>query len=160
MTQETSISTYGFHVFAHQRVILPTDFMWFQEEKWASLKIIPWFQSSSGWWFGTFFIFPYIGNKHPTWLIFFRGVVQPPTSHGCSPLVGLLKAPFWYSQTTGEIPAMRCCCTYKWAYNPSWSNYRYAYIYIIYMYIYNIISHIIYIYIYIYLYSIHLCYFR
>ena len=30
--------------------------------------------SSSGWWFGTFFIFPYIGNNHPNWLIFFRGV--------------------------------------------------------------------------------------
>ena len=27
----------------------------------------------SGWWFGTFFIFPYIGNNHPNWLIFFRG---------------------------------------------------------------------------------------
>ena len=26
------------------------------------------------WWFGTFFIFPYIGNNHPNWLIFFRGV--------------------------------------------------------------------------------------
>jgi hypothetical protein len=31
-------------------------------------------QSSSGWWFGTFFIFPYIGKNHPNWLIFFRGV--------------------------------------------------------------------------------------
>jgi len=28
--------------------------------------------SSSGWWFGTFF--PYIGNNHPNWLIFVRGV--------------------------------------------------------------------------------------
>ena len=28
----------------------------------------------SGWWFGTFFIFPYIGNNRPNWLIFFRGV--------------------------------------------------------------------------------------
>ena len=28
----------------------------------------------SGWWFGTFFIFPYIGDNHPNWLIFFRGV--------------------------------------------------------------------------------------
>jgi hypothetical protein len=28
----------------------------------------------SGWWFGTIFIFPYIGNNHPNWLIFFRGV--------------------------------------------------------------------------------------
>ena len=30
--------------------------------------------SKPGWWFGTFFIFPYIGNNHPKWLIFFRGV--------------------------------------------------------------------------------------
>ena len=29
---------------------------------------------SSGWWFGTFCIFPHIGNNHPNWLIFFRGV--------------------------------------------------------------------------------------
>ena len=27
------------------------------------------------------FIFPYIGNNHPNWLIFFRGVAQPPTRH-------------------------------------------------------------------------------
>ena len=29
---------------------------------------------NAGWWFGTFFIFPYIGNNHPNWLIFFRWV--------------------------------------------------------------------------------------
>ena len=29
---------------------------------------------TSGWWFGTFFIFPYIGNTNLNWLIFFRGV--------------------------------------------------------------------------------------
>ena len=29
---------------------------------------------NTGWWFGTFFIFPCIGNNHPNWLIFFRGV--------------------------------------------------------------------------------------
>ena len=34
----------------------------------------------SGWWFGAFFIFPFIGNSNPNWLIFFRGVAQPPTS--------------------------------------------------------------------------------
>ena len=28
----------------------------------------------TGWWFGTFFIFPYIENNHLNWLIFFRGV--------------------------------------------------------------------------------------
>ena len=31
--------------------------------------------TSTGWWFGTFLIFPYIGNNHPTdYIIFFRGV--------------------------------------------------------------------------------------
>jgi hypothetical protein len=30
--------------------------------------------SISSWWFQTFFIFGYIGNNHPNWLIFFRGV--------------------------------------------------------------------------------------
>ena len=29
---------------------------------------------SSGWWFETFIIFPYIGNNHPNWIIFFRWV--------------------------------------------------------------------------------------
>ena len=34
----------------------------------------------SGWWFGTFFIFPYIGNKSSQLtFIFFRGL-KPPTS--------------------------------------------------------------------------------
>ena len=42
----------------------------------------------SGWWFGTFFIFPYIGNNHPNWLIFFRGVAQPPTSNDSCWLLG------------------------------------------------------------------------
>jgi hypothetical protein len=32
------------------------------------------------WCFGTFFVFPYIGNNHPNGLIFFRGVGIPPTS--------------------------------------------------------------------------------
>ena len=31
----------------------------------------------TGWWFGTFFIFPYIVDSNPNWLIFFRGVGQP-----------------------------------------------------------------------------------
>ena len=37
---------------------------------------------SSGWWFGTFFIFPHIGLLiiPIDELIFFRGVAQPPTS--------------------------------------------------------------------------------
>ena len=31
----------------------------------------------SDWWFGTCFIFPYIGNNHPNWLVCFRGVKTP-----------------------------------------------------------------------------------
>ena len=30
--------------------------------------------SDTGWWFGTFFIFLYVGNNHPNWVIFFRGI--------------------------------------------------------------------------------------
>ena len=33
-----------------------------------------WNNNISGGWFGTCFIFPYIGNNHPNWLIFFRGI--------------------------------------------------------------------------------------
>ena len=41
--------------------------MYLQESSWLPL-LLP------GWWFGSFFIFPYIGNSNPNWLIFFRGV--------------------------------------------------------------------------------------
>ena len=37
-------------------------------------ELVHLFSCPSGWWFGTFFIFPYIGNNHPNWLIFVRGV--------------------------------------------------------------------------------------
>ena len=33
--------------------------------------LLQWF---AGWWFAIFFIFPYIGNNNPNWLIVFRGV--------------------------------------------------------------------------------------
>ena len=32
------------------------------------------FATISGWWFGTFWFFRYIGNNQPNWLRFFRGV--------------------------------------------------------------------------------------
>ena len=38
-------------------------------------------QTLSGWWFGTFFMFPYIGNNHPNWLSYFSEGVKPPTSY-------------------------------------------------------------------------------
>ena len=39
----------------------------------------------SGWWFGTFFIFPYIGNNHPNWRthIFQRGWNHQLSSAAC-----------------------------------------------------------------------------
>ena len=38
--------------------------------------VAPWVFTMAGWCFGTFFpqFSPYIGNNHPNWLIFFRGV--------------------------------------------------------------------------------------
>ena len=36
------------------------------------------FLSITGWWFGTFFIFPYIGKNNPNWLYFSEGL-KPPT---------------------------------------------------------------------------------
>jgi hypothetical protein len=40
--------------------------------------------TEAGWWFGTFFIFPYIGNVIiPTdELMFFKKVIAPPTRKG------------------------------------------------------------------------------
>ena len=35
--------------------------------------VAPLSESLADWWFGTFFIFPYIWDNHPNWLIFFRG---------------------------------------------------------------------------------------
>jgi hypothetical protein len=51
-------------------------------------KQLTWGYIYTGWWFGTCFIFPYIGNVIiPTdEFIFFRGEAQPPTS--IYPIVG------------------------------------------------------------------------
>ena len=35
--------------------------------------------TNTDWWFGTFFIFPYIGNSHPNWLSYFSEGLKPPT---------------------------------------------------------------------------------
>ena len=51
--------------------------VFFAELSYSKWPLILWFallKSRSGWWFGTFFIFPYIGNSNPNWLIFFRWV--------------------------------------------------------------------------------------
>ena len=34
-----------------------------------------------GWWFGTCFIFPYIGNNNPNWLSYFSEGLKPPTRY-------------------------------------------------------------------------------
>ena len=55
----------------------------------GDISIVNGLTTVSAWWFGTCFIFPYIGNVIiPTdELIFFRGVAQPPTSswYGATP---------------------------------------------------------------------------
>ena len=40
----------------------------------------PIFRTPTGWWFGTFFIFPYIGKNNPKWLSYFSEGLKPPTS--------------------------------------------------------------------------------
>ena len=48
--------------------------------QWCGLEYSQGLSSNSGWWFfGTFFIFPYVGNNHSKGLVFFIGVAQPPT---------------------------------------------------------------------------------
>ena len=61
---------------------------------WAQLRACkdPRIRSSSGWWFGTFFIFPYIGNNHPNWLIFFRGVQTTNQCFRCAKIFSCVPA--------------------------------------------------------------------
>ena len=39
-----------------------------------AIQFLACYNTVTGWWFGTCFIFPYFGNNHPNWLIFFRRV--------------------------------------------------------------------------------------
>ena len=48
--------------------------VWLSAHFWECYDDLELPQRTTGWWFGTFFIFPYIANNHPNWLIFFRGV--------------------------------------------------------------------------------------
>ena len=66
----------------------------------------------SGWWFGT--CFPYIGNNHPNWLIFFqRGSNhQPDLTWACiilylahPPMMGLMLPPFPDGESKPEVTA-------------------------------------------------------
>ena len=56
----------------------PAMFDYQREPDWWFWELI------SGWWFGTFFVFPYIGYNHPNWLIFFRGVQTTNQIHTCT----------------------------------------------------------------------------
>ena len=41
---------------------------------WASSRLVWITRQNAGWWFGTFFNFPYIGNNNPNWLEFSEGL--------------------------------------------------------------------------------------
>ena len=43
-------------------------------------------RTTSAWWFGAFFIFPYVGNNYLNWLIFFRGVETTNQTWSCNVL--------------------------------------------------------------------------
>ena len=63
------------YVLHHQRVIssffhhFPIGFIWFS--LFSTTKLVGGLEH--------FLFFPYTGKNHPNWLIFFRGVAQPPT---------------------------------------------------------------------------------
>jgi hypothetical protein len=61
-----------------------------------------------GWWFGTCFIFPYIGNNHPNWLIFFRGV-QTTNQIYYLILLSILKGYLLFVQFTGVLVVFVPC---------------------------------------------------
>ena len=70
-----------------------------------------------GWWFGTFFIVPYIGNFiiPSDELIFFRGVAQPPTScdiHLVGRSIGFMVCNLWLGGDISyveELGWVVCC---------------------------------------------------
>ena len=66
----------------------------------------------TGWWFGTFFIFPYIGNNHPNWLKFVRGVEttnQHKSEHVWTVLTVSTGCPIWIRGTTHPATAKHSC---------------------------------------------------
>ena len=68
----------------------------------------------SGWWFGTFFMFPYIGNSTPNWLICFRGVGIPPTSyHNLS---------YTAMSVSAVLPFSRRICSAARCLDPPWKT--------------------------------------
>jgi hypothetical protein len=51
----------------------------FDESSWAMTMFFHFYLC--GWWFGTFFDFPYMGNSNPNWLSYFSEGLKPPTSY-------------------------------------------------------------------------------
>ena len=71
----------------------------------------------TGWWFGTFYIFPYIGNSHPNWLLFFRGVGQPPTRSRFWFVCSCVSNDSWMTDMTGVLdgsPNHKQCLELVW----------------------------------------------
>ena len=52
---------------------------WFPSSLSMDFSLRTAWPSMTGWWFGTFSIFPYIGNNHPNWLSYFSEGFKPPT---------------------------------------------------------------------------------
>ena len=82
-------------------------------KRWCMLVCVCKFLS--GWWFGTF-IFPYIGNNHPNWLIFFRGIEttnklnlyrRTTNKHRCWPTQIVI----WYDETIKQLMIFTCSKT-------------------------------------------------
>ena len=63
----------------------------FQRTRWRLGWPVDYCGCISGWCFGTFFIFPYIDNNHPNWLIFSEGL-KPPARYG---LLGMIMGEYW-----------------------------------------------------------------
>ena len=60
----------GFFIINHPAFGVPPplfDIIWNPPCFWVFLDVLVYLPT--GWWFGTFCIFPYIGNNHPNWLI-------------------------------------------------------------------------------------------
>ena len=91
---------------------LPKSWMWWSHgiaKTWKPVIIAVWW--FPGWWFGTFFIFPYIGNNHPNWLSYFSEGFKPPTSFNI--LIGMffsgLEMGWWFEWKMGREFANKFC---------------------------------------------------
>ena len=61
---------------------IAVDFAEFYTEETHAYKCRKNNTNNTDWWFGTFFIFPYIGNNHPNWLSYFsEGLVYHQPDH-------------------------------------------------------------------------------